>query len=134
MRLLLDTHVLLWALQDSDQLSQKARELILDARNQPFYSVAALWEVQIKHASHPDRMLVDAESLGEYCEQAGFEPLPITQRHVMMLDSLSRPEDAPAHHDPFDRIMICQAKADGLVLLTHDSLLPDYGEPCVLCL
>lgn len=132
MKLLLDTHLLLWALLDSPQLPLQARTLILDQANSIHYSVASLWEVQIKHDAHPDRMLVGAQALARYCRQAGFLPLPIAERHIVALGSLSRVAGAPPHKDPFDRIMICQAKVDGLVLLTHDGLLAGYGEPCVL--
>ena len=132
MKLLLDTHLLLWALQDAPQLSRRARMLISDPGNEILYSAASLWEVQIKHDAHPDRVIVDARGLARYCGLAGYRSLPIAERHVLQLPTLVRAEGAAPHKDPFDRIMICQAKADGLVLLTHDSLLGGYGEPCVL--
>lgn len=132
MKLLLDTHMLIWTLEGSSRLSEQAIVLIDDHRNQIFYSVASLWEVQIKHSAHPEKMIIDANEFGGYCKKAGFECLPIAERHVLLLDSLNRSEDGPKHQDPFDRILICQAKADGLTLLTHDALLSGYGEPCVL--
>lgn len=132
MRALLDTHILLWALADDPALPQVARRIIEDPTNGILYSAASSWEVAIKHALHPDRMKIGAAALIEYCAKAGFEPLPVGDRHVVALETLHRPQDAPAHHDPFDRIMIAQAKADELTFVTHDSLIPGYGEPCVL--
>lgn len=134
MKLLLDTHILLWALADDPKLPLTARRLIADESNTVVYSSASLWEVSIKHALHPDRMPASAATLLEFCEAAGYESLPIANRHVLALETLVRDPAAPPHNDPFDRIMLAQAKADGLVFLTHDSLIPAYGEECVLSL
>lgn len=132
MRLLLDTHILLWALADDARLPAVARSLIEDRTNLVMYSVAAVWEVEIKHGSRPDQMLIGASELVEYCDKAWFESLALANRHVMALGSLQRPKEAVAHNDPFDRIMLAQAKSDGLVFVTHDSLIPGYNESCVL--
>ena len=132
MRLLLDTHIALWALADSPQLSPRARELILDMNNQIYLSVASIWEVQIKHAAHPDRMLVTSERFCELCQRAGDELLSIGKRHVLHLAALSRMDGAKPHKDPFDRILVCQAAEENMKLVTHDSLIVGYDEPCVL--
>ncbi|MBQ9005854.1 MAG: type II toxin-antitoxin system VapC family toxin [Atopobiaceae bacterium] len=131
MRLLLDTHILIWALSDDPKLPDQARRLIEDRSNQILFSSAALWEIEIEHAAHPDRMLCDAAQISSYAQQSGYQCLQIAERHVLALASLVYKADAKPHNDPFDRIMICQAKTDGLVFLTHDSLIPNYGEPCV---
>ena len=132
MRLLLDTHVLIWALLDDPRLPALARKLIEDESNEVCYSAVAMWEVAIRHAKRPDALPVSAPDLAEYAAESGFHSLPLEERHTFLLDGLSRPGRAPAHHDPFDRIMICQAKAEGMLFLTHDSLLLDYHEACVL--
>lgn len=132
MRALLDTHLLLWALADDPKLSAVARTIIADASNPIFYSTASVWEVSIKHALHPDRMLADAKGLIGFCRDAGFELLPIANRHVEVLETLVCPAGLPPHNDPFDRIMIAQAKADGLIFLTHDVRIAEYDESCVL--
>lgn len=131
MRLLLDTHILLWTLTDNPRLSPEARSLINDQSNQVLFSSAALWEVEIKHQAHPDRMLCDAEQVSGFANQSGFQCLQIAERHVLALPTLSYDQTAKSHNDPFDRIMVCQAKVDGLTFLTHDSLIPHYGESCV---
>lgn len=133
MKLLLDTHILIWALQDDAKLPTLVRQLLTNGANRVFYSAASPWEVQIKHASHPDLMITDAENFVRLCDQAGYETLPITNTAVLQLDTLSRTAKSHPHNDPFDRIMICQAKAGGFTFLTHDSALNDYNEPCVLC-
>lgn len=132
MRLLLDTHILLWALTDDPLLPSAVRTLILDESNEIAYSVASTWEVSIKHSLHPDRMKVGASQIVGFCEEAGFEPLPLCNRHVAALETLRRPGDAPRHNDPFDRIMVAQAKADNLLFVTHDALIAHYDEPCIL--
>lgn len=132
MKLLLDTHVLLWALSDDPRLPSRARSLITNPHNQPFFSVASLWELAIKHQAHPDKLLVDANQVLDWCQQAGFGCLQIAERHVLALSTLRYEEGRPPHNDPFDHIMLCQAKVDGLVLVTRDSLLPNYQEGCVL--
>lgn len=131
MRLLLDTHILIWALSDDPRLSDQARALIEDRSNQVLFSSAALWEIEIKHQAHPDRMLCDAAQISDYAKKSGYQCLQIAERHVLALSSLTYETDARPHNDPFDRIMLCQAKVDGLVFLTHDSLIPNYREACV---
>ena len=132
MRLLLDTHIALWSLMNSARLSDAARRMISDADAIVFYSVVAMWEVAIKHQRHLDRMLIDGRGFEALCYEAGFQQLSLDSHHVRTLESLHQEAGAPPHADPFDRIMLAQAKADNLVFLTHDSRLGTYGESCVL--
>lgn len=132
MRLLLDTHIVIWTLVDDGRLPGEARLLIEDEGNEILCSVASSWEVAIKHAAHPDKMLMGASEFMDYCEASGFSQLPISSRHVRALETIERPVDVAPHNDPFDRIMLAQAKADGLLLLTHDAHIVEYGESCVL--
>lgn len=134
MRLLLDTHIVIWSLTDDPRLSDKARLLIEDESNEVLYSTASSWEVAIKHAIHPDKMLMGASEFIDYCTQSGLIQLPICGRHVVTLETIERPDDAAPHNDPFDRIMLAQAKTDGLTLITHDMRIAEYDEPCVLYL
>ena len=132
MNILLDTHILLWALTNDERLPIKARELILNNENNIFYSIASIWEIEIKHLFHPDKMPVSGDIVEEYCIVSGFSALTISTSHIYQLKTLKRPTDAPPHKDPFDRIMICQAKADNLLFVSHDRLIADYNESCVL--
>jgi len=130
--LLLDTHLLIWALNEDPRLPDKAKEMILDPDNAVYYSAVSIWEVSIKHANHPDNVTFTGKELSQYCQEAGFLPVEIRDKHVYALETLSRADGAPPHHDPFDRMLIAQAKAENLSFLTHDLLLPYFEEPCII--
>lgn len=132
MKLLLDTHIAIWAIENNPRLPKKALLLIDDRGNDIYYSTASAWEVAIKHAIRPNSMLMSGDEFMSYCEASGFWEFPISGGHVRALESLSRPDGAPKHNDPFDRIMLAQAKQGGMLFLTHDHLMGDYGEECVL--
>lgn len=132
MNILLDTHELIWTLNDDPMLSDKAREYIMDPDNTIYYSTVSVWEVAIKHAIHPDNVTFSGKELVSYCNEAGFFNLPVYDKHVFAMETLKRPEDAPKHHDPFDRLLIGQAKSENMVFLTHDTLIPYYNEDCVI--
>lgn len=131
MKLLIDTHILLWALLDDDRLLQKARELLTHTENDVYYSIISLWEIELKHLLHPTQMPINAQAIDAYAQKAGFQSFPLHDRHIFALSSLSRPDTAKPHKDPFGRLLICQAKCENMIFLTHDTLLTDYNEPCV---
>jgi PIN domain nuclease of toxin-antitoxin system len=132
LNLLLDTHIAIWALNDDPALSQKARALILDADNTVYYSTVSVWEVLLKHAKRPDSIPFDEKDFSDCCKDAGFVPLSLVDKHILAVHTLSRPNDSKPHNDPFDRLLIAQAKVENLSFLTHDSLIPDYSEKCVI--
>ncbi len=132
MNLLLDTHILIWALNDDPRLSKKAKEMILDRNNTVYYSAVSVWEIAIKHANHPENVAFSGKELAAFCEQAGFVPLELGVAHIEALETLIRADGAPPHHDPFDRMLIAQAKAENIAFLTHDAMLPFYQEKCVV--
>lgn len=132
MKILLDTHILLWALSDDMRLPGKAKNIILQEENEIYYSTVSVWEVAIKHSLHPEQMPVSGQALSDYCKMAGYQPLAVHDDHVWALETIKRPADAPRHNDPFDRMLISQAKAEGMLFLTHDALLPYYGEACIV--
>ena len=132
MRILLDTHIALWAIADTSKLSDEVIKLLEKESNEVFYSMVSVWEVAIKHIIKPENMPVSEEEFVRLCEDTGFTRLPIEAGHIFLLKTLSRPNDAPKHNDPFDRLLIAQAKYENLVLLTHDSQFPYYGEKCVM--
>lgn len=84
-----------------------------------------------KHMVRPGKMIIDGRNLSEKCQASGFVMLPIKDKHVYELQTLTRTANAPTHNDPFDRIMLSQAKAEKLLFITHDSLIPYYNEQCV---
>ena len=132
MNILLDTHILIWALNEDPRLPEKARELILDENNAVYYSSISIWEISIKHAVHPENVAFTGKELSQYCQEAGFLQVEMRDRHVFALEKITRAEGAPPHHDPFDRMLIAQAKAENMSFITHDSLLPYYEEKCII--
>lgn len=132
MKMLLDTHIILWAVADTDKLSGELIKLLESKENEIFYSVASIWEVAIKYKIHPEQMPVSEEAFVDLCQKTDFVQLPIKPEHIFVLKTLVRPETAPKHNDPFDRMLLAQAKYEKLKLVTHDSLLPYYGEDCIM--
>jgi PIN domain nuclease of toxin-antitoxin system len=122
MRLLLDTHLLLRAAGDPGRLPAEARALIEDAENVPVFSVASLWEIIIKRGLGREDFQVDPRLLRRGLIDNGYEELAITADHVLAVDTLP-----PIHRDPFDRLLVAQATAEGVVLLTGDAVVKGYG-------
>lgn len=119
-RLLLDTHAFLWWLGDDPSLGERARQAMADPRNRVFVSAATGWEIAIKRALGKLRM--EDEDLEGLVEEEGFTHLPITFFHGTQAGAL------PHHHrDPFDRMLVAQAQAEGLTILTADANIPRYG-------
>ena len=132
MNILLDTHILIWALNEDHRLPEKAKEMILDEDNAVYYSSVSIWEIAIKHAKYPNDVEFSGKELSQFCQEAGFLPVEMRDKHVFALETIKREENAPPHHDHFDRMLIAQAKAENLSFVTHDSLLPYYGEKCIV--
>ena len=132
MNLLLDTHIAIWALDDAPMLSQKARELILDPDNTIYFSTVSVWEVMLKHNRRPEAIPFHEKDFCDGCTEAGYYPLNLTNKHVLAVHTLIRPDDTKEHNDPFDRLLLAQAKVENLSFLTHDELIPGYQEKCVI--
>jgi len=126
LRLLLDTHVALWALTDDPRLSQRARALIEDPANDVLVSAASVWEIAIKHALGRGDMPISGDQALDWFRRAGYQLLPIAPEHVAAVEHL------PDHHrDPFDRLLVSQAITEPLRLLTHDPLVIRYGDAAI---
>ncbi len=123
MRLLVDTHLLLWAAARSRRLPREARRLLEDPANEVLFSAASIWEVVIKAALRRPDFTVDAAMLRPALAEMGFSELPVSGVHAERLASLP-----PIHRDPFDRMLVAQSLAEPLVLLTNDRVLAGYGE------
>jgi PIN domain nuclease of toxin-antitoxin system len=129
-RLLLDTHVALWAIADHPNLSPKARRLIDDPDNEIVVSTVTIWEIAIKHAlarGGPDDMPISGQDALGYFRDAGFAVLDITAIHATAVEILP-----PLHTDPFDRMLVAQAMAVPLRLLTHDQRIAAYSDAIIL--
>lgn len=134
MKILLDTHIAIWAVLDSEELPDEARAMILDEDNEIYYSAASVWEITIKHMAHLETFLYSGKYLAEGCEANGFMSLPIFDKHSAELETLVRPKDASPHKDPFDRTLLAQAKSEGMKFMTHDGLIPYYNESYCQCI
>ena len=133
MQILLDTHILAWFHTEDKRLNQETWDLIMDRSNMVYYSPISLWECGIKSTTHPDNFPVSAKKLQHLCRAADMIFLPLQPEHIFLLSTLHYSSAAPKpHKDPFDRMLICQAKAEGMKLITHDSLIPYYEEDCII--
>ena len=110
----------------------KALKMIQEEDNVIYYSSVSIWEISIKHTNHPENVEFTGKELSQFCQEAGFLPVTMQDKHVFALETITRAEGAPPHHDPFDRMLIAQAKAENMIFITHDSLLPYYKEKCIL--
>lgn len=127
MRLLLDTHIAIWALTDDPQLSATARGLIGDADNQVFISAVSIWEIAIKHALQRFGVPFSGNDALGFFADAGYEWLDVTPAHAAATETLP-----PLHADPFDRLLVAQAIIEPLRLLTHDAALAPYSDTILL--
>jgi PIN domain nuclease of toxin-antitoxin system len=121
MRLLLDTHALLWTAQEPGRLSRKAHRLFQDVSNELFFSVVSIWEIGVKSALNRPDFRFDPRVLRAELLLRGFEELSVTGDHVLAVEQLPL-----LHRDPFDRLLLCQAMVGGLTLATNDAILSSY--------
>lgn len=125
-RILFDTQLLIWAAGAHPELSAAARTLLLDPEITPVFSVASIWEVTIKSALGRPDFTIDAAALDAGLRGAGYETLPIEARHALAVARLPSPGPG-GHRDPFDRLLLAQAREEGIALATADRTLPLYG-------
>lgn len=122
MRVLLDTHLLLWSVARSRRLPKVARAIVLDDSNDVYFSAASVWEITIKSALGRSNFRADPEALVRALFRSGFYELPVTAAHAVRVAKL------PAvHRDPFDRLLLAQSLAEPLTLVTNDAQLAKYG-------
>ncbi len=132
MRLLLDTHIALWAVTDSPQLGSVARGLILAQDNAIFVSAASVWEIAIKHALSAQgrgEMPVSAARAVALFALSDYQALPIAWAHA---EAVALLPVVKAHADPFDRLLVAQVRCESMMLLTRDSAVAEYGAGVIL--
>jgi PIN domain nuclease of toxin-antitoxin system len=123
-KLLLDTHVLIWAMGEPDRLGPALRDVLEDPQHTLCFSVASLWELVIKAALGREGFQVQPSVLRRTLLDGGFVELPIEAGHVLAVAQLP-----PLHRDPFDRLLLAQAEREGLMLITADHLVARYPGP-----
>lgn len=124
MKVLLDTHLLLWVAGSPKRLSKEARTILEDPLNELLFSAASLWEIAIKQGLDRSDFQVDARVLRRGLLDNGYLELTINSAHAVSIASLP-----PLHKDPFDRIIIAQATVEGITLLTTDAMVAQYPGP-----
>jgi PIN domain nuclease of toxin-antitoxin system len=122
-KLLLDTHILLWAAGQPEKLSESTRILLTTPENSLFFSAASIWEIVIKLGLGREDFKVDPYRLRKMLVVHGYAELSITAEHALKVDSLPS-----LHKDPFDRLLLAQARAEGMLLLTGDASVSQYQE------
>ena len=124
MKLLLDTHLLLWAAGEPKRLSKAARGFLENEANELLFSAVSLWEIAIKRGLGREDFRVDPRLLRRGLLDNGYAEVAITSDHALLLDSLP-----PLHKDPFDRMLVSQAIGEGVLLLTTDPVVARYPGP-----
>ncbi|MEZ4775546.1 MAG: type II toxin-antitoxin system VapC family toxin [Bacteroidia bacterium] len=122
MDILLDTHAVIWFITENASLPVASKEIISNPANRCFVSMATYWEMGIKYSLDRLELKNSLERIFEIIEESGFEILPITPEHVLLATQLIH-----YHRDPFDRMIIGQAKSEGLKIMTKDALFSNYG-------
>jgi len=124
---LLDTHILLWAVEDNPKLSQKVRQIINDDDNDLLFSVASIWEIAIKVGRGKPDFTFNPTILRRILLDAGYLEMPILGHHVPFVQDLPN-----IHKDPFDRLLIATAKLEGFILVTADTHVAKYDNQIIL--
>ena len=131
MNILLDTHLILWFALGDERFPLRLRPLVEDCANGIFASEVSLLEITIKHARNAQAMPYTGVDFIELCNQGSIELRPLTREAILSYASLDLERVGDLHKDPFDRLLIAQAKSEGLIFATHDRLLALYGEKLV---
>ena len=124
MKILLDTHLILWAAGFPDELPIEARRIIEDESNELFFSAASIWEIAIKASLQKVSFQIDVRVLRRNLLDNGYIELPIESVHAVFIQRLPL-----THRDPFDRILVAQATEEGITLLTSDVMMAQYPSP-----
>ncbi|MFP3910897.1 MAG: type II toxin-antitoxin system VapC family toxin [Desulfobacteraceae bacterium] len=123
MKLLLDTHIVLWAAGEPDKLSDSARTLLTTSENLLFFSVASIWEIVVKRGLGREDFKVNPQRLRKMLIMHGYTELAVVAEHVLAVETLPL-----LHKDPFDRLLLAQARTEGMLLLTVDAFVSQYKE------
>ena len=127
MKLLLDTHILLWAAGEPQKLPVKIRKLIEDEENTLFFSAASIWEIVMKNGLGRSDFQIEPRMFRSALMDNGYLELPITSEHVLFVHDLP-----PLHKDPVDRILVAQSSIEGMAVLTVDQAVIDYGGTVII--
>ena len=132
MNILLDTHLVVWAINDDRMLTDKARRIILDPENELFFSAATVIEIDWKIRSKKNNLDFTVDEFIQMCRESQFKPTPLKSEHVAATTHLVWDSDSPEHKDPFDRMLLAQAMTEGMKFMTHDDKITMFRQDCVI--
>ena len=132
MKILIDTHIALWATMYSDRLSASGQRILLSPENEVFFSVISIWEVSLKHSIDPKNMEISSKEFRKLCLEAGFIEMPLEAKHVLGLETLIQKAGYSQHKDPFDRILLAQAQEEGMSFMTHDQKIATFDMDSII--
>ena len=132
MKILLDTHIAIWAITDDARLTKKARDLILDPGNNLYYSAASVFEVDIKTKSRKNNLEFSTEEFTQMCQDSGYIPSPLKDDHITAANHLVWEGSDEEHRDPFDRMLLAQAITENMHFMTSDKKIPYFRQNCVI--
>lgn len=123
MKVLLDTHILLWALGSPERLPEYIIDLVCDEKNEIYVSAVSLWEIAIKHKKAPAQMPFSSIQIRNYCQRAGYYFLSMSVESTSTFDKLNFENN----NDPFDQMLVSQSIANNMTFVTHDSKIKEFG-------
>lgn len=132
MRILVDTHLAIWSLINSNKLSKKAKDILENKNNELYISSISIWETELKHEIKPNDIILTGKDLYEKCIISGYKLLDFHVEQLFMLSSLEL-NARIEHKDPFDRMLISQSKYENMLFLTHDEKLQNYKNANITC-
>ena len=136
MNILIDTHIAVWAATDDPRLSKKARDLLLNPGNNIYFSSVSAMEISIKRKSKnkkkADELHVTTEEFVNDCRESGYIELPLNSSHIVAEEALKWGGDGDEHRDPFDRLLLAQAKVEKYSFMTHDHMIPMFDEKGII--
>lgn len=132
MNIILDTHYALWSIFGSDCLNKEAIDLIEDPNNDIYVSASSIYEIANKHLKKPEKMPISGEEFYKECLENDFYILPVQAKVIVEYDNLKLQDNTYVNKDPFDRMLVAQAKHYKYMLLTHDHCMKYYNEPYIL--
>ena len=126
MKLLIDTHIAIWAMAVSDKLPEEFVKKITDLNNTVYVSIVSVWEVAIKNMKNNKQIPINEKEFVDTCNKMEFEIMPLKLAHIMNLRNLKMKDENISHKDPFDRIMIAQCEYENMEFWTRDEVLKNY--------
>lgn len=132
MKVLIDTHIALWAVTNNKQLTEKAKSVLLDPGNDIYVSAVSAWEVDMKTKSKKNNLTLSTKRFAELCTQSGYIQSPLKVAHIYGANELVWEGEGDEHKDPFDRVLLAQAIVEGMQFMTHDDKIPKFKQDCVI--